>query len=111
MLEDLLESEIITDGVLAQDNSQFTSLWELRETITEAAGKTGKTFKYDVSLPVSSMYSVVETTRKHLADLGLYNGEGGGGKVKSVIGFGHFGDGNVLLFLDATSYSNVPISF
>lgn len=92
-MEDLLESEIVTNGVLAQDNTQFTSLWELRETITEAAGKTGKVFKYDVSLPVSSMYSVVERTREHLGELGLYKGEGKEGKVKSVIGFGHFGDG------------------
>lgn len=105
LLEDLLESEIVTNGVLAQDNTQFTSLWELRETITEAAGKTGKVFKYDVSLPVSSMYSVVERTREHLGELGLYKGEGKDGKVKSVIGFGHFGDGNIHLNVIADSYA------
>ncbi|GJJ14681.1 hypothetical protein Clacol_008947 [Clathrus columnatus] len=104
LLEVLIESEIVTDGVLAQDTAQFTSLWELRETITEAAGKTGKVFKYDVSLPTSLMYSVVEATRKHLAELGLYKGEGSDGKVKSVIGFGHFGDGNIHLNVISDSY-------
>jgi len=88
-----MESETIIDGVLAQDTTQFSSIWELREGITEAAGKTGKVYKYDVSLPVSAMYDVVLATRERLQEKGLYKGEGGGGSVKSVIGFGHFGDG------------------
>lgn len=56
LLEYLLESGIVSDGVLAQDATQVGSLWQLREGIPEAAGKLGKTYKYDVSLPVSGMY-------------------------------------------------------
>ena len=56
LLEHLLESGIVSDGVLAQDATQVGSLWQLREGIPEAAGKLGKTYKYDVSLPVSGMY-------------------------------------------------------
>jgi len=105
LLEDLLESKTIIDGVLAQDATQLTSIWELRELITEAAGKTGKVFKYDLSLPTSVMYEVVDATRSHLKSLGLYKGEGRDGVVKSVIGFGHFGDGNIHLNVIADSYA------
>ncbi|KIJ53409.1 hypothetical protein M422DRAFT_222738 [Sphaerobolus stellatus SS14] len=106
LLEDLLESETILDGVLSQDATQFASIWELREGITEAAGKTGKVYKYDVSLPVSTMYDLVLATRKRLEEQGLYKGEGGDGFVKSVIGFGHFGDGNIHLNVIAESYTS-----
>lgn len=93
LLQDLLESETIIDGVLAQDSSQVASLWELREGITEAAGKMGKVFKYDVSLPASHMYELVEATRHRLCKAGLFSGKGEKSIVKEVIGFGHFGDG------------------
>ncbi|KAF8588478.1 D-lactate dehydrogenase [Ramaria rubella] len=105
LLQDLLDSETIIDGVLAQDTTQFASLWQLREGITEAAGKTGKVFKYDVSLPASSMYELVDATRYRLRELGLYSGEGGHSLVKAVIGFGHFGDGNLHLNVIAESYA------
>lgn len=92
-MENLLESKTIVDGVLAQDTAQFSSIWELREGITEAAGKAGKVYKYDVSLPTSVMYELVLATRERLQQMGLYSGEMGDTPVKSVTGFGHFGDG------------------
>ena len=93
LLQDLLDSETIIDGVLAQDSTQVAALWELREGITEAAGKIGKVFKYDVSLPASHMYKLVEATRHRLREAGLYSVKGETSVVKEVIGFGHFGDG------------------
>ncbi|KAF8592015.1 FAD-binding domain-containing protein [Ramaria rubella] len=97
--QDLLNSETIIDGVLEQDNTQFASLWQLREGITEAAGKTGKVFKYDVSLP-ASMYELVNATRYRLRELGLYSGEGGHSR-----GCNRFGDGNLHLNIIVESYT------
>jgi len=91
LLEKLLEEEIIADGVLAQDETQLQSLWSLRESLPEAAGKLGKTYKYDLSMPVSKMYSLVEETRERIASAGLDQN----GKVKLTVGYGHIGDGNV----------------
>ena len=45
LVEDLYETEFIEDGVLAQDETQLNKLWNLRESIPEAAGKAGKVYK------------------------------------------------------------------
>jgi len=66
LLEDLMESSSIIDGVLAQDTTQFHSLWSLRELIPESAGKAGSVYKYDLSVPVPRMYSLVEKMRERL---------------------------------------------
>lgn len=95
-----MESSSITDGVLAQDSNQMGSLWSLRESIPEAAGKLGSVFKYDVSLPVEKMNELVELMRKRLRDEGVYPNEGeenGDKEVLSVVGYGHIGDGECLL--------------
>lgn len=89
LLEHLLESEVIADGVLAQDETQVASLWSLRESMPEAAGKLGKVYKYDLSMPVKDMYSLVEEARIRFEEHGLIKD----GSIKEVVGYGHIGDG------------------
>ncbi|GAA5994994.1 FAD-binding oxidoreductase [Rhodotorula paludigena] len=91
LLESLLENGIIADGTLAQDETQVQSLWSLRESLPEAAGKMGKVYKYDISLPLPTMYSVVEEARERFAKKGLIED----GSIKTVVGYGHIGDGNL----------------
>lgn len=88
LLEELMESSSIVDGVMAQDETQVQSLWALRESIPEAAGKLGRTYKYDVSMPVDKMHELVQDMRQRFDEKGML-----GNKVKEVIGFGHIGDG------------------
>ncbi len=90
-LETLLEEEdpLINTGVLAQSPAQFSSLWSLREGITESIGKEGKAYKYDVTIPLAAFKEVVDATREHLKKKGLIRE----GAVKHVVGFGHGGDG------------------
>jgi FAD/FMN-containing dehydrogenase len=90
----------VTDGVLAQDTTQLQSLWAVRETIGESAGKAGSVYKYDVSVPVGQMYDVVEKVRAKLGEAGLlgkdWEGRRGiyeGGRVVAAMGYGHMGDG------------------
>jgi len=52
--------------------------------------KTGRVYKYDVSLPVSKMYDLVEEMRKRLA----YN------KEVRVVSFGHLGDGSYMSIVE-----------
>ena len=40
-LESLFEDEIVMDGTIAQDSSQVSSIWSVREGITLALGKAG----------------------------------------------------------------------
>lgn len=93
LLEHLLESEIIADGVLAQDETQVLSLWSLRESLPEAAGKLGKVYKYDLSMPVKDMYSLVEEARERFKEHGLDKD----GSIKATVGYGHIGDGQSLV--------------
>ncbi|RKP25042.1 hypothetical protein SYNPS1DRAFT_29212 [Syncephalis pseudoplumigaleata] len=96
-LEKLLESSIVDDGVIK-------SLWSLRELIPEACSKAGAVYKYDVSIPVPKLYTLVEDMRERLAAVGLL-----GQQVEEVIGYGHVGDGNLHLNITATSYDSKVI--
>nr|AGK29856.1 FAD-binding protein [Volvariella volvacea] len=103
LLENLLEAEkpLINTGVLSQSPAQFSSLWALREGVTEAVSKEGKAYKYDISVPLSSFQEVVDGTREQLRSKGLL----GENAVKHVLGYGHVGDGNLHLNIVAASYS------
>ncbi|KAI8458597.1 hypothetical protein BY996DRAFT_4576959 [Phakopsora pachyrhizi] len=98
LMTSLLEDEIVSDGVLAQDESQLQSMWSFRELIPESASKSGATYKYDISLPIPVMYEAVEETRKLFIKHQMLAPDGSeGDKVISVAGYGHVGDGNLHL--------------
>ncbi|TDL28415.1 FAD-binding domain-containing protein [Rickenella mellea] len=103
LLESLLSADkpLITTGVLSQSPAQFSSLWALREGVTEAVSKEGKAYKYDISIPLSAFKDVVDATREHLRKKGLMRDDA----VKHVIGYGHVGDGNLHLNVVAQTYS------
>ncbi|TFK41008.1 hypothetical protein BDQ12DRAFT_678737 [Crucibulum laeve] len=102
LLETLFEADkpLINTGVLSQSPAQFSSLWALREGVTEAVSKEGKAYKYDISVPLSSFKDVVDGTREHLHSRGLLHDKA----VKHVLGYGHVGDGNLHLNIVADAY-------
>ena len=65
-LESLLDQEIVADGVLAQDQSQQDLFWEIREGISDACKLDGGLYKYDLSVPVKDLYSVVLDMREKM---------------------------------------------
>ncbi|KAF9512603.1 hypothetical protein BS47DRAFT_1372766 [Hydnum rufescens UP504] len=99
-LEALLESlyassgaqGLITSGTLSQSAEQFATLWSFRELIAEAASKVGKVYKYDVSVPIQKFKEVTDAVRS---------------RVVEVLGYGHFGDGNLHLNIIAEAYAPV----
>lgn len=104
LLEALYESSLPSDssvpllnsGTQSQSLDQFHSLWSFRELLPEAASKSGKVYKYDVSVPVAKFKEVTEAVRARLMEEGVMRKEGeegGEAKVKEVVGYGHFGDG------------------
>ncbi|KAL9623103.1 MAG: hypothetical protein Q9160_002617 [Pyrenula sp. 1 TL-2023] len=99
-LEHVMGSEIVSDGVLAQDESQRSSLWGWREGITEAIGHYGGTYKYDLSIPLDELYKLVDDTRDRLTEMGFV-GDDEKHPVIDVVGYGHMGDSNLHL--------NVPV--
>ncbi|KAI4255510.1 MAG: hypothetical protein LQ352_002540 [Teloschistes flavicans] len=95
-LEYVMEEGIVLDGVLAQDETQMQSFWSWREGITECLGHWGGVYKYDLSIPLTQLYDLVEDTRARLTSAGLV-GEGPEHPVVAVLGYGHMGDCNLHL--------------
>ncbi|KAI1777715.1 hypothetical protein F4818DRAFT_407741 [Hypoxylon cercidicola] len=102
-LDDVMTEELVTDGVVAENETQVRSLWSLREGITETIGHWGGVYKYDVSIPIKDMYKLVEDTRKRLEDAGL-KGESDEFPVVDVVGYGHMGDSNLHLNIAVRRY-------
>ncbi|KAF2865821.1 hypothetical protein BDV95DRAFT_530756 [Massariosphaeria phaeospora] len=99
-LESVMEKEIVSDGVLAQDQTQLQDLWSWREGISECLGHWGGVYKYDLSIPIADLYTLVNDTRDRLTKAGLV-GEDDSYPVVDVLGYGHMGDANLHL--------NVPV--
>ncbi|KAJ3031185.1 UNVERIFIED_CONTAM: hypothetical protein HDU68_006056 [Siphonaria sp. JEL0065] len=107
-LDSLFEKEIASDGVLAESETQRAQLWSFRESIPEACSKDGAggNLKYDISVPVEHIYDIVPVMRKRLEEQGLYDSPDAVGekRVGRVVGFGHFGDGNLHLNITGTAW-------
>lgn len=103
-LEHVMGEGIVSDGVLAQDETQARSLWGWREGITEALGHFGGTYKYDLSIPLAELYSLVEETRERLTSAGLV-GEDDSFPALGVVGYGHMGDSNLHLNVPVRRYT------
>ncbi|KAI9166752.1 putative D-lactate dehydrogenase [Paramyrothecium foliicola] len=99
-LEDVMSREIVSDGVVAQDETQARALWGWREGITECLGHWGGVYKYDVSIPLKEMYSLVDDVKARMEEKGLL-GDKDEHPVVGVVGYGHMGDSNLHL--------NVPV--
>lgn len=99
-LEYVMEKEIVSDGVVAQDETQVKSLWGWREGIPESLGHWGGVYKYDLSIPIAELYDLVEETREKISKAGLV-GDTDEYPVVGVVGYGHMGDSNLHL--------NVPV--
>jgi FAD/FMN-containing dehydrogenase len=97
LLEALYSDEgLVASGAQSQSVDQFAQLWAFRELLPEAASKSGKVYKYDISVPVAKFKEVTDAVRRHLVDAGLMwtsTDKNKESKVKEVIGYGHFGDG------------------
>jgi FAD/FMN-containing dehydrogenase len=88
-LESALNHEMVLTGAVAQDDTQTSAFWSIREYIPEACAKEGNVHKYDVSLPVNAIYDLVINVNQHIKSAGGENFIG--------VGFGHLGDGNLHL--------------
>lgn len=86
MLGTALEAGDATDGVLAESETQAANLWRLREYISEAEGKEGKSIKHDISVPITAIPAFLEATDAALRDSAPR-------AIASI--FGHIGDGNI----------------
>ncbi len=72
--------------IIAQNEAEQKKLWQLREWISEAQKKTGKSIKHDIALPIFKIEEFLNKTetqlKKHFKNVDLTI-------------FGHLGDGNL----------------
>lgn len=102
-LEDVMEKEIVTDGIVAQDQTQLVNLWKWREHIPEASQVNGGVYKYDVSLPLKVLYDLIPAVEKRLRADNLI-GDTEEFPVIAPVGYGHVGDGNLHLNVAVRRY-------
>jgi FAD/FMN-containing dehydrogenase len=81
-----LEAGHITDAAVATSLAQSRTLWQLRERISEASGRTGKIAKHDIAVPVSRAADFIAAAHAAVADAF---------PASKPITFGHLGDGNL----------------
>ncbi|WP_264047777.1 FAD-binding oxidoreductase [Methylobacterium flocculans] len=86
LLGEVLERGDAVDGVLAESGQQAAALWALREHITEAEARAGKSVKHDVSVPIPAIPGFLAAADEALA-------AGAPGTRPNT--FGHMGDGNI----------------
>lgn len=98
-LAEVFEAGLLTDGIIATSEAQAQALWALREHITEAEARSGKSLKHDVSVPVGQISGFLEAVEDALSGLAP-------GAQLNV--FGHLGDGNlhVNIVLDKANWAN-----
>ena len=80
-----LDSDLVTDGVIAQSDAQRADMWTLRESIPEANRRIGSISSHDISVPLSAIPDFIAQGAPALAQLGDFR----------VNCFGHLGDGNL----------------
>ncbi|EGV64601.1 D-lactate ferricytochrome c oxidoreductase [Yamadazyma tenuis] len=100
-----MENGLVEDGIIAQDEAQVKSLWSWRESLPEASNSAGGVYKYDVSLPLSDLYGLVDAAGEKLAEAGLVDMDDESKPVVGAVGYGHVGDGNLHLNVCVREYS------
>ncbi|XP_012234746.1 D-2-hydroxyglutarate dehydrogenase, mitochondrial [Linepithema humile] len=93
-VEKAINDNIIENGTLTNEKTKVNNIWALRERISEGILHDGYVFKYDISLPLSSFYEVIEVLRKRLRDP----------RIIRISGYGHLGDGNIHVQVSIPEY-------
>ena len=84
------EQQIVTDGTMAQSESQRLTMWRFREAIPETERLLGGSIKHDVSFPISKISDFLKFMPAKLDAIT---------KDKRTSIYGHIGDGNLHLNL------------
>lgn len=89
MLEGLFaeafEAGLVSDGMIAQSETQRHQFWEVREQIPEANRRIGSISSHDISLPMSLIPDFIVQANAVIAGIGAFR----------INCFGHLGDGNL----------------
>lgn len=80
------EAGLAQDGVVAASQQQAQALWALREHVTEAEARAGRSLKHDIAVPLTAMPAFLREAGAAVAAIAP--------EARFNI-FGHLGDGNL----------------
>ncbi|MEE9347939.1 MAG: FAD-binding oxidoreductase [Robiginitomaculum sp.] len=86
LLASALEDGLITDAVIAQNDSQAARLLALREHMSAAQKTLGASIKHDISVPVSKVAQFIDRAQSAVLAINPHC---------RPFTFGHMGDGNI----------------
>jgi len=85
LFADAFEAGLVSDGLIAQSETQRQEFWNVRENIPIANKLVGAISSQDISLPLSALPDFIETAYGAINARGSYR----------INCFGHLGDGNL----------------
>lgn len=85
LFEAALQDALVSDGLIAQSQSQRAQFWSVREHIPEANRRIGSVSSHDISVPLGSIAEFIIEAGQVIADIGDFR----------INCFGHLGDGNL----------------
>ncbi|MGR3546336.1 MAG: FAD-binding oxidoreductase, partial [Roseovarius sp.] len=85
LFAEAFEAGLVSDGIVAQSETQRHQFWEVREQIPEANRRIGSISSHDISLPMSEIPDFIAKGAEVIARIGAFR----------INCFGHLGDGNL----------------
>lgn len=79
------ETGLVSDGIIAQSESQRSDFWTVRERIPDANRLIGSISSHDISIPISRIGAFIGAGAREIAKIGEFR----------INCFGHLGDGNL----------------
>ncbi len=99
--EDLFSEDVIADGTMSTNSSEYKEIWSLRENITESISTHKFVYKNDIAVAVSELPGFLAKFDELLKKQDNTN--------LSAFIFGHIGDGNVHLNLASHDSNTVAL--
>jgi FAD/FMN-containing dehydrogenase len=85
LFERAVDAGLVSDGLIAQSETQRHQFWEVREQIPEANRRIGAVCSHDISLPLALVAEFINRADRLIAQMGDFR----------INCFGHLGDGNL----------------
>ena len=85
LFAEAFDAGLVSDGIIAQSETQRHQFWEVREQIPEANRRIGSISSHDISLPMSEIPDFIVKGAEVIARIGAFR----------INCFGHLGDGNL----------------
>jgi FAD/FMN-containing dehydrogenase len=86
VLAEALETEVITDAILAESQSQAAALWRIRHSVSEAGKRAGYVVSHDSAVPLDGQAAFITNVERRIKEAV---------PTARVVMHGHIGDGNI----------------